>query len=76
MNISLCHFAMFIDKVINLALKSLFATQMTMFILCRFSYRYSGIFAKVGFRVGKLSYLRLYFSEMNISLCLLIKILI
>ena len=60
---------MFIDKNINLTLKSLFATQMTigLFILCRISYRYSDIFAKVGFRVGKLSYLRLYFSEMNIS---------
>ena len=67
---------MFIDKNINLTLKSLFATQMTMFILCRVSCRYSDIFAKVGFRVGKLSYLRLSFSEMNISLCLLIKILI
>ena len=46
------YFAMFIDKNINLTLKSLFATQMTMFILCRFSCRYSDTFAKVGFRVG------------------------
>ena len=67
---------MFIDKNINLALKSLFATQMTIFILCRISSTFSDIFAKVDFRVEKLSYLRLYFSEMNISLCLLIKILI
>ena len=45
------YFAMFIDKNINLALKSLFATQMTMFILCRYSCTYSDIFAKVGFRI-------------------------
>ena len=58
---------MFIDKNINLASNSLFATQMTMFVLRRISSTYSDIFAKVGFRFGKLSYLRLYFSEMNIS---------
>ena len=61
------YFVMFIDKNINLTLKSLFATQMTIFILCRISCRYSDIFGIVGFRVGKLSYLNLYFSEMNIS---------
>ena len=41
---------MFIDKNINLALKSLFATQMTMFILYIFLSRCSDIFAKFAFR--------------------------
>ena len=41
---------MFIDKNINLALNSLFATQMTMFILYIFLSRCSDIFAKVAFR--------------------------
>ena len=71
------NFAMFIEKNINLVLKLLFATQMTMFILYSFSRKSENMFAKADdYYFGKSSYWRLYLSEINILLCLLKKTLI